>query len=325
MTPRNLHRWSALLLATVLLTAPIMSAVAAASPMPAQNDGQTLAYQHIQLSQFPRLVPTTLATLDKHKPTYIKLWASWCKPCLEQMPHFEQLQLQYGDKLNIVAVNININESRSEINKVIERFNLTMPVMLDQQGQLASALGLMGTPYSVLLNQQGQPVYSTHESDSVLDGFVARLAQGQQLPPSQPQRLSEAEKAALVAPFAKGDQLVFFTATWCDWYLAGSRPAMAQQCKTVQSQLNQLQKSLPKAKWFGVVNHLWTDAKALQDFTTQYQLSMPFQIDEAGVLFEHFQVRSVPLLLKLHDGKVVTSIADFSDLTQVRNQLTTPQ
>ncbi len=283
------------------------------------------SWRHIQLSQFPLLKPVTLASLDPQKPTYIKLWASWCKPCLEQMPHFEQLQQQFGDKVNIVAVNININESRTDISNVIARFKLSMPVLLDQQGQLASALGLQGTPYSVLLNPQGQQVYSSHESDSALDGMVKRLAAGQNLPPVAPQLLSSAEKAALLAPFAKGEQLVFFSATWCDWYLADSRPAMSQQCKTVQSQLNSLQqnlqKTLPQARWTGVVNHLWTDDKALKDFSQQYQLTMPFQIDKAGALFEHFEVRSIPLLLKLRDGKVVARISDFSSLAQVQQQL----
>ncbi len=126
----------------------------------------------LQLQRFPALQPFTLKDLDPAKPTYLKLWASWCKPCLEQMPHFQQLQQTYGDKINFVAVNININENRQDIRQVIQRFGLTMPVVLDQQGQLGVALGLVGTPYSVLLNPQQQMVYSSHESDAALDGFL---------------------------------------------------------------------------------------------------------------------------------------------------------
>jgi len=228
----------------------------------------------LQLQRFPALQPFTLKDLDPAKPTYLKLWASWCKPCLEQMPHFQQLQQTYGDKINFVAVNININENRQDIRQVIQRFGLTMPVVLDQQGQLGVALGLVGTPYSVLLNPQQQQ---------------------------------------LLAPFAKGEHLLFFTATWCDWYLADSRPAMAAQCKSVQSSLNALAAQLPDQHWVGVVNHLWTDEKALADFRTLYQLKIPLQIDSYGVLFQHFKVRNIPLLLKIKDGKTVAEITDFSD------------
>jgi len=275
----------------------------------------------LQLQRFPALQPFTLKDLDPAKPTYLKLWASWCKPCLEQMPHFQQLQQTYGDKINFVAVNININENRQDIRQVIQRFGLTMPVVLDQQGQLGVALGLMGTPYSVLLNPQQQMVYSSHESDAALDGFLQRLAQGQALAPAATTVLSSAQQQQLLAPFAKGEHLLFFTASWCDWYLADSRPAMAAQCKSVQSGLNALTAQLPDQHWVGVVNHLWTDEKALTDFRMLYQLKIPFQIDSYGVMFQHFKVRNIPLLLKIKDGKTVAEISDFSDPAAVIRHL----
>jgi len=279
-------------------------------------------HKTVQLQQFPNLQPFTLASLDQTKPTYIKFWASWCKPCMEQMPHFEKLYQQYGDKVNFVAVNININEKRQEISKVQQRFGLSMPIYLDQQGLLAFALGLVGTPYSVLLNTKGEKLYSTHESDSVLDGFISRLAQGQQLPAeTTTPDLAAAEQQQLLANYQTGEQLVFFTATWCDWYLAESRPEMAKQCKEAQTGLNQLAALLPQKSWKGVVNHLWTDDKALAEFNSLYQMKVPFQIDSYGVLFQHFNVRSIPALLKIKDGKKVAEISDFSNPQQVIKQL----
>lgn len=279
-------------------------------------------HKTVQLQQFPNLQPFTLASLDQTKPTYIKFWASWCKPCMEQMPHFEKLYQQYGDKVNFVAVNININEKRQEISKVQQRFGLSMPIYLDQQGLLAFALGLVGTPYSVLLNTKGEKLYSTHESDSVLDGFISRLAQGQQLPAeTTAPDLAAAEQQQLLANYQTGEQLVFFTATWCDWYLAESRPEMAKQCKEAQTGLNQLAALLPQKSWKGVVNHLWTDDKALAEFNSLYQMKVPFQIDSYGVLFQHFNVRSIPALLKIKDGKKVAEISDFSNPQQVIKRL----
>jgi len=279
-------------------------------------------YKTVQLQQFKTLQPFTLSSLDQNKPTYIKFWASWCKPCMEQMPHFETLYQEYGDKVNFVAVNININEKRQEISKVQQRFGLTMPIYLDQQGQLALAMGLVGTPYSVLLNPQGDKLYSSHESDAALDGLISRLAQGQQLPAETASAdLSADAQQKLLAGYQKGEQLVFFTATWCDWYLAESRPDMAKQCKDAQSGLNQLAALLPEKNWRGVVNHLWTDDKALGEFNTLYQMKVPFQIDSYGVLFQHFNVRTIPVLLKLKDGKKVAEVTDFSKPQQVVKQL----
>lgn len=295
----------------------------------AQSDDKKLSdykklpdYKTVQLQQFPTLQPFTLASQDQTKPTYIKFWASWCQPCMEQMPHFEKLYQQYGDKVNFVAVNININEKRREISKVQQRFKLSMPIYLDQQGQLALALGLVGTPYSVLLNQKGEKLYSSHESDAALDGFISRLAQGQQLPAeTATSDMTAAAQQKLLAKYQIGEQLVFFTATWCDWYLAESRPEMAKQCKDAQAGLNQLASLLPQKSWSGVVNHLWTDDKALAEFNTLYQMKVPFQIDSYGVLFQHFNVRSIPVLLKIKDGKKVAEISDFSNPQQIAKQL----
>lgn len=275
----------------------------------------------IKLKTFPDSSSVSLSTLPAGKPLYIKMWATWCKPCMEQMPHFQELHERYGDEVNFVAVNIDINEKPEAIHSVINRFDLTMPVWVDTQGQLATELGLVGTPFSVLMNSQGQQVYTTHESDQALDGFIQRLAEGQQLPAATVDTLSAAEKEHLLSPYLEGEHYLFFTATWCDWYLAESRPAMAERCENAQHGLNNLVSMAPEGNWTGIVNHLWTDDKALAEFNTKYNMEVPFEIDQNGVLFQKFNVRNIPVLLKIKDGKVVTKIEDFSDPEVISEQL----
>lgn len=275
----------------------------------------------ISLKQFPEFSTINLSAVPANKPLYIKMWATWCKPCMEQMPHFQQLYQQYGDKVNFVAVNIDINEKPEEIAKVIARFGLTMPVWIDNQGKLALELGLVGTPFSVLMNSQWQQVYTSHESDNVLDGFIQRLAQGQNLIAQDGEKASPEQQQQLVSPYLNGEQYLFFTATWCDWYLAESRPDMSKSCIQAQQQLNAIALQLPNSNWHGIVNNLWTDQQALTDFNQQYAMKVPFSIDNSGALFQHFNVRSIPVLLKLKDGKVLAEIKDFSNPTAVIQQL----
>lgn len=291
-----------LLLACAAL-APLYSAGATAN-----NNSN---YQQVNLTSFPALTPTSLASLDTDKPLYVKMWASWCQPCMEQMPHFQALYQQYGDKVNFVAVNIDINETSEEIAAVISRFKLSMPVWLDVEGKLAVALGLVGTPYSVLINSNGAQVYSSHESDAVLDGFLQRLAKGQQLPAADTSAITAAAQQQLLQPYLTGEHSLFFTATWCDWYLADSRPEMSEACSDAQKGLNQLAAKLPGPPLKVIVNHLWTDDKAVAEFKDKYQLNLPVSIDEYGVLFRQFNVRSLPVLLQIKDGKVLTTITDF--------------
>lgn len=278
-------------------------------------------FSDVPLLQYPATTISTLKQLDPHKPVYIKLWATWCQPCMQQMPHFQALQQQYGDKVQFVAVNIDINESTSAIAKVVDTFKLTMPIWRDVQGELAVKLGLVGTPLSVLFNAQQHEVYRSHTSDAALDGLVQRLASGQQLPVATADSASDAIQQQLLAPYLRGEHLLFISATWCDWYLKESRPAMAQQCDQAQRQLGRWQQLKPAANWQVLVNHLWTDDKAVAEFRDKYQLTMPVQIDSYGVLFQHFNVRHIPQLLHIIDGKVVQRIDDVSDVAAVSKQL----
>jgi len=260
-------------------------------------------FKQIELTDFRSNKTVTLSKFDETKPTYIKLWATWCKPCMEQMPHFQRLQEKYADQINILAVNININENVKYIDDVIAKNGLTMPVLLDKEGRLSESLGLVGTPFSVLINTDNKIVYTTHESDTVLDTFVNKLANGSKLASESSTAITAEEKKNIINPWLKGSHTLFFTATWCDWYLKESRPEMAKSCEDIQSNITKL---YDKSKgWHGFVNHLWTDKKALTDFTALYNINFPFNIDTNGVLFTHFNIRSIPTIIRIEDGKVI--------------------
>ena len=262
-------------------------------------------FKQIQLTDFRTNTLTDLSKIDKSKPTYIKMWATWCKPCIEQMPHFQSINEKYGDKINIFAINININEDNKYIEDVIAKFDLTMPVLIDNEGQLGVELGLVGTPFSVLINTDNSIVYTTHKSDNILDVFIDKLAKGQKLESKSSHLLTVKDKESIIKPWNKGDHILFFTATWCDWYLKDSRPDMATNCKDIQSNLNNLHQKSINIPWHGFVNHLWTDNKALGDFTKLYNIELPLDIDVGGVLFNHFNIREIPTVIKVEDGKVI--------------------
>mgnify|MGYP003386045173 CR=1 FL=1 len=269
---------------------------------------QANEFKQIELTDFRTNKAVNLSKFDGNKPTYIKLWATWCKPCMEQMPHFQSLQEKYGDQINILAVNININESMKYIDDVITNNGLTMPVLLDKEGKLSEALGLVGTPFSVLINIDNKIVYTTHESDAVLDTFVDKLANGSKLASEGSKAVTAIEKKNIIKPWLEGSHTLFFTATWCDWYLKDSRPEMANSCEEIQSNIAKIFDKNVDKEWHGFVNHLWTDKKALSEFTQLYNITFPTDIDTNGVLFTHFNIRSIPTIIKIEDGKVIKKI-----------------
>ncbi len=93
-------------------------------------------------------------------PVVVAFWATWCKPCLRELPHLNELQKQYPEELTVLAVNI--DETRS-INKVrpflkSKRYDLCVP--LDTSGNVRRLLQIgSSVPYVIVYDAQGHEVY----------------------------------------------------------------------------------------------------------------------------------------------------------------------
>ena len=87
----------------------------------------------------------TLQQIKGSKPLYLKFWASYCRDCLQQMPHLQSLNQKYGDKIQIVAVNFGVNEEKNSVESIQKQFGLQMPIVIDNSGKLAKAFNLINT------------------------------------------------------------------------------------------------------------------------------------------------------------------------------------
>jgi hypothetical protein len=79
-----------------------------------------------------------------------------------------------------------------------------MPVLLDNEGQLGVTFGLVRTACSVLINTDEDIVYTTHESDKILDTFIDKLAQEQNLKSKSSDLLTEQQNKVLSTSGKKG-------------------------------------------------------------------------------------------------------------------------
>ncbi|MFC6334585.1 TlpA family protein disulfide reductase [Paenibacillus septentrionalis] len=82
----------------------------------------------------------------------INLWASWCKPCINELPLLNDAQA-FAPNVSFVAVNM--QEELERIKPMIERYDLTMQVLRDEQLAWKRALGVQGYPVSVLVDANG--------------------------------------------------------------------------------------------------------------------------------------------------------------------------
>jgi thiol-disulfide isomerase/thioredoxin len=66
------------------------------------------------------------------KVVIINFWATWCPPCVEEMPLLQKYADLYPDRLIILGVNQ--LESRAEVQQFADDYNLSFPLLLDQNG-----------------------------------------------------------------------------------------------------------------------------------------------------------------------------------------------
>ncbi len=90
------------------------------------------------------------------RPTVINLWATWCPPCLREMPVLEQAQAANPD---VDIVFVNQGESAATIAAFLDRHDLTLQhVLVDPLHRTGAALGHRALPTTLFFNQQGQLV-----------------------------------------------------------------------------------------------------------------------------------------------------------------------
>ena len=90
------------------------------------------------------------------KVVFLNFWATWCKPCREEMPSMEILNKNFEkDGLVILAVSIDWVTTTKDIPPFVKGMNLTFPVLIDSWGQTDKPYKRMGVPETFIIDQQG--------------------------------------------------------------------------------------------------------------------------------------------------------------------------
>lgn len=107
--------------------------------------------------QLPDLNDKELSLSDyRGKVVFLNFWATWCKPCREEMPSMEVLYKSFEkDGLVILAVSIDRVTTKKDIPPFVKGLNLTFPVLVDSWGQTDKRYKLMGVPETYIIDQQG--------------------------------------------------------------------------------------------------------------------------------------------------------------------------
>jgi thiol-disulfide isomerase/thioredoxin len=147
------------------LTAALLVA-ASAGPLRAQSDD-------IKLGEFipqnpPQPAPAISFTDMAGKPvtlsdfrgtvTLVNLWATWCHPCLKEMPSLEKLAASLGGRLKVVAVSEDFGGAKRVAPFIKEHDLGKLSVYLDPKSAAIAAFKARGLPTSILIGKDGKIV-----------------------------------------------------------------------------------------------------------------------------------------------------------------------
>ncbi len=86
---------------------------------------------------------------QKGKIVLLNFWATWCEPCVREMPAFERLHKEYGDEIAILA--INSMEDAKTVDQFIEEEGYTFPIAYDTEGTIGQKYPTDGIPYTLII------------------------------------------------------------------------------------------------------------------------------------------------------------------------------
>lgn len=94
-------------------------------------------------------------------PILLSFWATWCKPCLEEMVEYNKIYNEYKDKgFTLLAISTDTEKSVAKVKPYIKSKNYKFPVLLDTNSEVARKFYAQQMPYTVMIDKSGNIVYT---------------------------------------------------------------------------------------------------------------------------------------------------------------------
>ena len=89
------------------------------------------------------------------KVVMLNLWATWCPPCIAEMPLINDLAQTYADQ-GLTIVGIAGDENADDVHAFVQETPLYFDVLLDPQGAVGTEYGITGYPETFLIDREGR-------------------------------------------------------------------------------------------------------------------------------------------------------------------------
>lgn len=99
----------------------------------------------------------TLSEL-RGKIVFLNLWATWCPPCIAEMPSIETLHRRFRDRdLVVLAVSEDANGVEA-VQPFVDQLGLSFTILLDTEGSVSPRYGVTGFPETFVIGRDGRVI-----------------------------------------------------------------------------------------------------------------------------------------------------------------------
>ena len=163
-TGRRLSIWRATALMVCLLSVAGIAYSAEVGDIPPDYLGKSESGKRILLSE------------TGGKIRIVTFWATWCAPCLKELPVLNVVQMKGGaDRIHVVAVNI--NESKNQFRRAMRAFeDYEIEFVYDWKGKVAQRFQVEGIPHMLIIDVDGRVAFRhVGYSEGAIPGIVAEI------------------------------------------------------------------------------------------------------------------------------------------------------
>lgn len=109
-------------------------------------------------------------------PIVVNLWATWCAPCVKEMPAFDEVATeQAAQPSGVRIIGVNVGDSTQAATEFATELGISYPQYTDPDGELSTALHVTGYPATAFVDADGK-LLDVHQGAFTADELRAAIA-----------------------------------------------------------------------------------------------------------------------------------------------------
>lgn len=114
------------------------------------------------------------------KPIVVNFWATWCPPCKQELPYFNNVYKEIGNEVTFMMVNLTDGERDTveSVKRFVEENGYEFPVYFDMSSDAAYAYNISSIPMTVFIDKDGTLIdyHIGAMSESTLRSYIEKIS-----------------------------------------------------------------------------------------------------------------------------------------------------